>query len=98
MAKGIKIKRGAFKGKTITFAPTEGIDQFSELCDEFMREILNTNGWVSDESELRDFTCGGEGIDAIYARIEERYGVNVHGKQNMLDIFRAIAAVNRTRQ
>lgn len=92
----MKIKRGPFKGKTITYAPTDGIDQFKELSDEFLREILHTSGWVSDESELRDF-CVDDAAD-VYDRIERRYGVNVQGKQNLLDIFRAIAAVNRTRQ
>lgn len=60
MSKDDKVlTRGPFKGKKITFASTERIEEFKEIASEFMREIFDLlpgEYLISDESDLHDFT------------------------------------------
>ena len=59
MSKDIKfIRSGQFKGKTITFASTERIEEFKTIADDFMLDVFELEPGdyvISDESDLRDF-------------------------------------------
>jgi hypothetical protein len=53
------ITRGRFKGKKITSASTERIDEFTQLSSEFMKQVFNLEPGeylITDESDLLDFT------------------------------------------
>jgi hypothetical protein len=90
-----RIRKLARAGK-IEAASQDGINQFGWLSQEFLSRCLDhPEAWISDESCLSDF---GKKNEETYARIEKLYGVDVRGKNNLLEIFRAIEAVNRTRQ
>lgn len=73
------ISRGRFKGKKITFASTERIEEFAQIASGFMEEIfelLPGDYIISDESDVSDFT-GMESSDTseIWKRISEVYGI-----------------------
>jgi len=91
------ISRGRFKGKTITFASTERIDQFSEIAGEFMDEIFELQPGdyvISDESDVRDFTeMGSSDTSALWLAIRARYGVEESdvGSGRFVAIFAEIA-------
>ena len=74
------ISRGRFKGKKITFASTERIDQFSEIASEFVYEIFELQRGdyvISDESDIRDFTeMGSSDTSALWNEIKARYGID----------------------
>lgn len=91
-----RIREAAAEGK-IEFASEEGIESFDDaFVHEFMVECVGVKGyWISDESGLSDFGLKGE---AAYAKIEAKYGVDVRGKDTILDILRVIHAANRTKQ
>jgi len=58
------IPRGPFKGKRIELAPTEELDMFRSLAEEFMEAIfcMEPGSYlITDESSLRDFK-GGRGV------------------------------------
>ena len=55
---GSIIPRGPFKGKRIEFAPTDELDMFRSLAEEFMEEIFSMEPGsylITDESSLWDF-------------------------------------------
>ena len=75
------IRRGPFKGKRIEFAPTDALDMFRSLADEFMEEIFCMepgSHFITDESSLRDFQ-GVEDMELpdIHGKIHEVYRVDV---------------------
>lgn len=87
------IPRGPFKGKRIEFAPTEELDMFRTLADEFMEEIFcmeSGSYLITDESSLRDFQ-GVEDLELpdIHGKIQEVYGVDVSDivSGNLVEIF-----------
>ena len=87
------IPRGPFKGKRIEFAPTEELDMFRSLADEFMEEIfcMEPGSYlITDESSLRDFQ-GVEDMELpdIHGKIQEVYGVDVSDivSGNLVEIF-----------
>lgn len=52
-----KIRRGAFKGRKVTYAATERVEDFRQLASEFMAEVfdfLPGDYLITDESSLRD--------------------------------------------
>ncbi|MBI1732496.1 MAG: hypothetical protein HYR49_06970 [Gammaproteobacteria bacterium] len=73
------ISKGRFKGKKITFASTERIEEFAQIASEFMGEVFNLfqgDYVISDESDVRDFTeMGSSDTSEIWKRINEVYGV-----------------------
>ncbi len=90
------IPRGPFKGKRIEFAPTEELDMFGTLADEFMEEIfcMEPGSYlITDESSLRDFQ-GVEDLELpdIHGKIQEVYGVDVSDivSGNLVEIFARI--------
>jgi hypothetical protein len=91
------ISRGRFKGKKITFASTERIDQFTAIASEFMYEIFELQPGdyvISDESDIRDFTeMGSPDTSALWTEIKARYGIEKSdvGSGRFVDIFGEIA-------
>ena len=90
------IPRGPFKGKRIEFAPTDELDMFRTLADEFMEQIfcMEPGSYlITDESSLRDFQ-GVEDMELrdIHDKIREVYGVDVSDtvSGNLVEIFARI--------
>ncbi len=88
-----KIRRGAFKGKKVTFAATDRVEDFRKLAGEFMAEVfdfLPGDYLISDESSLRDFTeFASSNTSPIWTRITEIYGIGKEDvpSEKLVDIF-----------
>ena len=98
MSKGDKtITSGHFKGKKITFASTERIEEFTQLANDFMEQVfdlLPSEYLISDESDILDFTeMGSSDTSEIWKRIAEIYGVSMAdvGSERLVNIFTEIA-------
>ena len=91
------ISRGRFKGKKITFASTERIEEFTQIASEFMEEIFELppgDYVISEESGILDFTgMGSSDTSEIWKRINEIYGIEQSdvGSGRFVDIFAEIA-------
>ena len=74
-----KFKRGPLKGKTVTYASTDRIEEFRRVADDFMLEIfdfLPGEYLITDESTLRDFTeFGSSETSPIWSHIAKRYTI-----------------------
>ena len=94
---GKVITRGRFKGKKITFASTERIEDFTRLADDFMEQVFEIESGeylITDESDVLDFTeMGSSDTSEIWKRIEGIYGVALAdvGSGRLVDIFTEIA-------
>ncbi len=93
---GKVIPRGSFKGKRIEFAPTDELEMFRSLAEEFMEEIfcMEPGSYlITDESSLRDFQ-GEEDLEMpdIHRKIREVYGVDVSDivSGNLVEVFARI--------
>ena len=90
------ITRGRFKGKKITYASTERIDEFTQLSSEFMEQVFDLDPGeylITDESDLLDFTdMASSDASEIWKRITEIYGVSLADVRcgRFVDIFAAI--------
>lgn len=91
-----KIRKLAAEGK-VEFSPQDSIEAFDQgFVDEFLSAICDVSGaWISDLSTLSDFPPE---MEEMYSRIEKKYGVDVRGKNLLVDVFRIIHATNRTVQ
>ena len=73
------ITRGRFRGKKVTFASTERIEEFAQLMDDFMEQIFGLEPGeylITDESDVRDFTeMGSSDSSQIWKRIDKVYGI-----------------------
>lgn len=93
-----KLKRGAFEGKTITYAPTDLIEGFRDVADDFMLDVfdyLPGDYLITDESTLRDFTdFGSSETSPLWTRIRELYafGRDDVPSERLVDIFAEIQA------
>lgn len=91
------IRRGRFKGKKVTFASRERIDEFTQLAEEFMERIFDFEPGeylITDESDVRDFTgMGSSDTSEIWKRIDDVYGIVSADVRSgrLVDIFREIA-------
>ena len=91
------ITRGRFKGKKITFASTERIEDFTRLADDFMEQVFEIESGeylITDESDVLDFTeMGSSDTSEIWKRIEGIYGVALAdvGSGRLVDVFTEIA-------
>jgi hypothetical protein len=90
------IRSGPFKGKRIELAPTEGVDAFQSLAEEFMKSIFKMEPGsylLTDESSLHDFE-GVEDMDLhdIYEEIRRAFDIDVTDIQsgNLREIFTRI--------
>jgi hypothetical protein len=87
------IPSGPFKGKSIEFAPTTGVDRLQNIAEDFMQRIFGFEPGaylITDESSLFDFT----GVDEMDLRhvqqnIQEVYNLDVSDipSGNLLTIF-----------
>jgi len=91
------ITRGRFKGKKITFASTERIEEFAQLAGDFMGQVFDFEPGeylITDESDVRDFTeMGSSDTSEIWRRITEIYGVSLADVRSgrLVSIFAEIA-------
>jgi len=93
-----KFKRGPLKGKTISYASSDRIEEFRRIADDFMLEIfdfLPGDYLITDESSLRDFTdFGSSETSPIWSRIAKLYAIG-HAdvpSERLVDIFAEIQA------
>ncbi|SRR6266487_5785868 len=93
-----KFKRGAIKGKTITYASTDRIEDLRRVADDFMMEVfdfLPGDYLITDESTLRDFTeFASSETSPIWRRITELYAFGRADvvSERLVDIFAEIEA------
>ena len=91
-----EVKRGPLKGKKITYAATDRVDDYRELASDFMTEVfdfLPGDYLITDESTLHDFTdFGTSDTSQIWPRITETYAVDKSDvpSEKLADIFAAI--------
>lgn len=91
-----EIKRGPLKGKSITLAATDCVDDYRQLASAFMAELfdfLPGDYFITDESTLRDFTdFGSAETSLIWSRITEVYAISKSDapSEKLVDIFAAI--------
>jgi len=93
-----KLKRGPLKGKTISYASTDRIEEFRRVADDFMLEVfdfLPGEYLITDESSLRDFTeFGISETTSIWSNITELYAIGRADipSERLVDIFAEIQA------
>ena len=91
-----EIKRGAFKGKKVTYAPTDRVEDFRMLAADFMVEVfdfLPGDYLLTDESSLRDFTAfGSSDTSSTWSRITQIYAIGKADvpSERLVDIFAEI--------
>ncbi len=91
-----KIRRGAFKGKKVTYAATDRVEDFRKLAGDFMAEVfdfLPGDYLITDESSLRDFTeFGSSDTSSIWGRITEIYSIAKAEvpSERLVDVFAEI--------
>ena len=98
MSKDDKIIRsGPFKGRKITFASTDKVEEFKTIADDFMLDVFELEPGdyaISDESDLRDFVSFFEEDRAdAWTRMREHYGLEREELQStlLIDVFGEIA-------
>ena len=91
-----RVPKDQFKGKKFECAPTEGVNLFTEIAEDFIRQIFGFEPeeyMITDESILSDF-IGLEDITEqdIHKRVAKLYDVDIsdirHG--NLVEIFKRI--------
>jgi len=91
------IPAGHFKGKRITIADTDRVEDHREIAGEFMAEIFGLSPGeyaISDESGLSDFVSFDQDrTNELWNRVAACYAVNAAdvGTDRLVDIFDAIA-------
>lgn len=91
-----EFKRGAFKGKRVTYASTDRIEEYRRVADDFMMEVfdfLPGDYLITDESSLRDFTdFASSDTSSIWCRVTEIYGIAKADvpSERLTDIFAEI--------
>jgi len=73
------IKRRGFRGKTVTYASTDHVDELRKVADDFMMEVfdfLPSDYLITDESSLPNFTeFASSDTSLIWNRISEIYAI-----------------------
>jgi hypothetical protein len=93
-----KFKRGPLKGKTITYASADRIEEFRRVASDFMLEIFDFmpgDYLITDQSSLRDFTeFGSSETSSIWRRITKLYAIGRADvpSERLVDIFAEIQA------
>jgi hypothetical protein len=91
-------KRGQFQGKRISCAPTDRIDEFRQIANDFMLEVFDPlpgDYLITDESSLRDFAdFGSFDTSQIWSRITNLYAFGRADvpSESLVDIFAEIQA------
>jgi hypothetical protein len=74
------IKKGRFKGKRITFADSDRVEEFYDISAEFMEkifELLPGEYLITDESDVADFTdAGSSDSSELWIRISEAFDID----------------------
>jgi hypothetical protein len=74
-----RVSGDVLSGKRLTFAPTDQVESFGVLVNEFMFSIFELEPgehMITDESDLLDFTpLDSSDTTEIWARITELYGI-----------------------
>src|SRR3989304_4240542 len=92
------IKRGAFKGKKVTYASTDRVEELRKLAADFMMELfdfLPGDYLITDESSLRDFTdFASADTSPLWHPIPEIYAIGKSdvSSERLVDIFTEIQA------
>ena len=93
-----KLKRGPLKGKTISYASTDRIEELRRVADDFMLEIFDLlpgEYLITDESSLRDFTeFGISEASPVWSDITKFYAIGRADipSERLVDIFAEIEA------
>ncbi|MCC6210276.1 MAG: hypothetical protein IT513_04460 [Burkholderiales bacterium] len=91
-----KIGRGAFKGKKVTYAAADRVEDFRDIAGNFMTGVfdyLPGDYLITDESGLRDFTdFASSDTSPIWRRITELYSITKADvpSETLMDIFAEI--------
>lgn len=94
----MKIRRGPLKGKSFELAPSERVEAFRHVADDFMLEIfdfLPGEYLITDESSLCDFADTGTSDTApLWQLITDRYAISRNDvpSERLVDIFAQIEA------
>ena len=91
-----RFKRGALKGRKVTYASTDRVEEYRRVAGEFMMEVfdfLPGEYLITDESSLRDFTdFASSDTSSIWCRIAEIYRIEKADvpSERLADIFAEI--------
>ena len=91
-----EFKRSTFKGKKVTYAPTDRVEEYRRVAADFMMEVfdfLPGDYLITDESSLRDFTdLASSETSSIWRRITEIYKISRAdvSSERLVDIFAEI--------
>ena len=86
----------AMKGKRVTYASTDRVDELRKVADDFMMEVfdfLPSDYLITDESSLPDFTeFASSDTSLTWNRISEIYAIGKADvpSQKLVDIFAEI--------
>lgn len=73
------------------YAPQVRISEYMDLLPEFVQHILKCKARViSDKSQLDEFYQRAEDLEALYRRIEERYGIDAREWRYIVDVLAQI--------
>lgn len=74
----MKLKSGPFKGMEVKIAEQDVVDQYPELVDEILDCIGIGGAFVTDMTELSDFSIGDPDERAeMLANVRERFGLEL---------------------
>ncbi len=91
-----EFKRGPLKGKRMTYASTDRVEEYGKIPADFMLEMfdfLPGDYLITDESSLRDFTdFGSSDTSPIWNRNTEIYSIERADvpSEGLADIFAEI--------
>ena len=91
-----EFKRSTFKGKKVTYAPTDRMEEYRRVAADFMMEVfdfLPGDYLITDESSQRDFTdLASSETSSIWRRITEIYKISRAdvSSERLVDIFAEI--------
>ena len=84
-----------FKGMKFELAPTNGVDLFWEIAEDFMQRIFDLapgEYLITDESSLHDFTGFDVEIEDLHQQIRDAYDLDVSDidSGNLFEVFQRI--------
>jgi acyl carrier protein len=93
-----RVSGDVLSGKRITFAPTDQVESFGVLVNDFMSSIFELEPgehMITDESDLLDFTpLDSSDTTEIWARITELYGI-AHSDASSERLIAILAAIQQ---
>ena len=90
-----KIPEDYYKGKKFELSPTNGVDLFWEIAEDFMQRIFDLSPGdylITDESSLSDFAGFGVETEDFHEQIKQVYDIDVSDLEAglLLEIFQRI--------